>query len=72
MFLTLQASRRQTTSFAIPFSREELAAYLCVNRSALSRELGRMQRDGLVETWHGSFKILDKTGLQGSAREATL
>lgn len=47
-YLTMQASRRQTTSFAIPFSREELAAYLCVNRSALSHELSRMQEEGLI------------------------
>lgn len=46
MYLTLQTSRRQTTAFAIPFSREELAAYLCVNRSALSHELSRMQEEG--------------------------
>ena len=47
-YLTMQASRRQTVSFAIPFSREELAAYLCVNRSALSHELSRMQQEGLI------------------------
>lgn len=47
-YLTLQASRRQTTAFAIPFSREELAAYLCVNRSALSHELSLMQEEGLI------------------------
>ena len=31
-----------------PFSREELAAFLCVNRSALSHELSVMQQEGLI------------------------
>ena len=58
MFLTLQASRRQTTSFAIPFSREELAAYLCVNRSALSREIARMKEEGILDYYKDTFRIL--------------
>jgi len=32
----------------LPFSRAELAEYLCVDRSALSRELGRMRDGGLL------------------------
>ena len=47
-FLSMQAARRQKTAFSIPFTREELAAYLCVNRSALSRELSLMQEEGLI------------------------
>ena len=47
-YLTMQASRRKTTSFTISYSREELAAFLCVNRSALSHELSRMQSEGLI------------------------
>lgn len=42
-YLTMQANRRGSTTFRIPFSREEMATYLCVNRSALSHELGLMQ-----------------------------
>lgn len=47
-YLTMQAARRQTSDFTIPLSREELAAYLCVNRSALSHELSLMQEEGLI------------------------
>ena len=47
-FLTMQASRLQDTTFRISFSREELASYLCVNRSALSHELSVMQQEGLI------------------------
>lgn len=47
-FLTMQASRIQDTTVRISFSREELASYLCVNRSALSHELSRMQQEGWI------------------------
>ena len=48
-YLTMQAKRRQQTTFSISFSREELAAFLCVNRSALSHELSQMQQDYLAK-----------------------
>ena len=56
-FLTMQARTRQTNTFPIAFSREELASYLCVNRSALSSELSRMQREGLL-TYHKNIFTL--------------
>lgn len=56
-YLTMQASRRQKTSFSISYSREELAAFLCVNRSALSHELSRMQQEGLI-TFRKSYFCL--------------
>ena len=36
--------------FSLRMTREQFAQYLCVNRSALSRELNRMQKEGLIET----------------------
>ena len=56
-YLTMQAARRQTTAFTIPYSREELAAYLCVNRSALSRELSLMQEEGLITFQKNHFRL---------------
>lgn len=47
-YLLMQADRQGTDSIRIPFSREEMADYLCVNRSALSHELSLMQREGLI------------------------
>ena len=44
--------------------RAGLAEYLNCDRSALSRELSRMQHDGLIETWRSSFKLLDKDRLK--------
>ena len=34
--------------FALPFNRQQLADYLGVDRSALSAELSKMQKDGLI------------------------
>ena len=56
-YLTMQAAKRQTDTFSIPFSREELASYLCVNRSALSHELSLMQRDGLISFRKNTFTL---------------
>ncbi len=47
-YLSFQAIQHGTYQFEIPFSRQQLADYLCVDRSALSNELGKMQRDGLI------------------------
>ena len=43
--------------FSIPFNREEMADYLCVERSALSHELSRMKKDGLIEFSKNRFVI---------------
>lgn len=37
------------SEFTIPFNREEMADFLCVERSALSHELARMKQEGLIE-----------------------
>jgi len=41
----------------LPFTRQELAEYLCVDRSALSRELGRMREDGVLEFERNRFVL---------------
>ena len=41
----------------IPYSREELANYLCVNRSVLSDELGRMQEEGIITFRKNRFTL---------------
>ena len=42
----------------IPFSQTALAEHLDVNRSALSRELGRMQNDGVIVIKDNGYKLL--------------
>ncbi len=51
-------------SFELPGTRETLAAELGVNRSALSRELGAMRREGLLAARRGAFTLLDAAELR--------
>ena len=47
----------QGPNIVIPFNREELASFLCVERSALSHELARMKADGLIEYRKNQFYL---------------
>ena len=42
----------------IPHSRENLAAYLCVDRSAMSNEISKMQKEGIIKYNKNQFEIL--------------
>lgn len=50
-------------TFSLGLSRENMADYLCVNRSALSRELGRMKQEGLLDYYRDTFRILNREAL---------
>lgn len=47
-YLSRQAEIAGSTTFDIPHSRQELADALYVERSALSHELGKLQREGCI------------------------
>ena len=48
----------KSNTIEIPFNRQELADFLCVDRSALSRELGAMQSEGLINYSKNSFELI--------------
>jgi CRP-like cAMP-binding protein len=50
--------RGAAKKFTIPFNREELAQYLCVDRSAMSNELSKMRDEGLIRFNRSNFEIL--------------
>jgi len=52
------AQRGPAKRFTIPFNREELAQYLCVDRSAMSNELCKMRDAGLIRFDRNTFEIL--------------
>lgn len=58
IYLVMQAERQGANSFQIPFSREEMADFLCVNRSALSHELSLMEQEGLIRFRKDYFTLL--------------
>ncbi len=63
-YLLAEAERAGQLTFRIPFTRAQLADYLNCDRSALSRELSRMQREGLLDTYRSSFKLLQPDALR--------
>lgn len=56
-YLSYQARRSGSPSFTVPFNRQQLADYLNVERSALSNELSKMQRDGLLVVERNRFTL---------------
>ena len=57
-YLSEQAARAGGTEFAIPFDRQGLADYLCVERSAMSAVLSRLREEGVLETHRNHFRLL--------------
>ncbi len=57
-YLNALALQKKKTEFDIPFDRQQLADYLNVERTALSKELGKMQNDGLIKVRKNRFKLL--------------
>ena len=57
-YLNTLALQNDSTEFDIPFDRQQLADYLNLERSALSKELGKMQKEGIIETRKSHFKLL--------------
>ena len=57
-YLSIQAQQQSARYFEIPLGRVELAEYLCVDRSALTRELAKMKEDGLIDYDRNCFRIL--------------
>lgn len=54
-----QAARLSGESrFTVPFDRQEMADFLSVDRSAMSAELSRMQRDGILRYSKNAFELL--------------
>lgn len=56
-YLNSVALRTHSREFDIPFDRQQLADYLNLDRSALSKELGKMQKDGLIRVKKNHFEI---------------
>lgn len=59
-YLSFEAARNGSREFTIPFTRQQLADYLEVDRSALSHELGNMAREGLLRTRRSHFALLEQ------------
>lgn len=56
-YLSEEAVKNGGPSFEVPFSRQELADYLAVDRSAMSSELGKLQKEGFLEAKRNWFLL---------------
>ena len=54
-YLKIQKIRYQSDEFDIEFNREQLASYLGLNRSVLSHELKKMEKEGLLKVRKNHF-----------------
>ena len=57
-FLTLESIKQNSKEFYISYDRQSLADYLGVERSAMSAELGKLRKDGVIECEKNWFKLL--------------
>lgn len=56
-FLLDQAKEQGNSEFVIPYDRQALADYLGVERSAMSAEIGKLRKEGLIESSGSSFRL---------------
>ena len=57
-YLTSLSIKSGSTTVQVPFNRQQMADYLNLDRSALSKELGKMRDDGILEFYKNTFKLL--------------
>ena len=56
-YLSSESLRQGKLKFDIPYDRQQLADYLCVERAAMSVELSKLQKEGLLKTTRNHFEL---------------
>lgn len=56
-YLNMLSLKKRTGEFDIPFNRQQMADYLNLDRSALSKELGKMRDEGIIRFHKNHFII---------------
>lgn len=56
-YLSEESRKNESSYFTIPFTRQQMADFLAVDRSALSKELARMKQEGLIEFERNQFHL---------------
>ena len=59
-YLSAESVKKASLSFDIPFDRQQLADFLCVERAAMSVELSKLQKEGLLKTNRNHFELIVK------------
>lgn len=58
-YLSYESIRQGSKSFRTDYNRQQLADYLSVDRSALSAELSKMQKEGIIQYDKNSFTLTE-------------
>ena len=61
-YLSVQAGLAGSSSFSIPFNRQQMAEYLSVDRSAMSNELSKLRAEGVLAFEKNSFTLYRQQG----------
>lgn len=48
-YLSVQSLQAGSSSFSVPFNRQQLADFLSIDRSAMSNELSKMRKEGILD-----------------------
>ena len=56
-YLSAESMRQGKLAFTIPYDRQQLADYLSVERAAMSVELSKLQKEGLLKTNRNHFEL---------------
>ncbi len=56
-YLMILLRQQNSKTIHSPLNRVEMADYLCVNRSAMTRELAVMRREGILDYEHNTFTL---------------
>lgn len=59
-YFGMLAAKNKSLYFTLPFSQTSLADYICVDRSAMARELRRMSEEGLIDIERRNVKLIRK------------
>ncbi len=63
-FLLEQKVLNGSSTFHVPMNKEKLADFLNVSRPSMSRELGRLRDEGIIEFHRNTFRIVDEDKLR--------
>ncbi|MDO4617271.1 MAG: Crp/Fnr family transcriptional regulator [Lachnospiraceae bacterium] len=65
-YLSSESIRQNSLSFDIPYDRQQLADYLSVERAAMSSELSKLQKEGLLKTNRKHFELYALEDAEGA------
>ena len=59
-YLSNEAKRNKSNVFEIPFNRQDMADYLNIDRSSMSFELSKLQKEGILKFEKNKFELSSK------------